>query len=37
MRQAVFSGKAFSKNQPVLTRIWHKEKVTKAIEQLQAC
>jgi tRNA modification GTPase len=37
MREAVFSGKVFGKNQPVLTRIWHQEKVGMAIGQLRAC
>jgi len=37
MREAVFSGKVFGKNQPMLTRIWHQEKVGMAIGQLRAC
>ena len=37
MRKAVFSGKVFGRNQPVLTRLWHQEKVSIAVAQLRAC
>ncbi len=37
IRQEVFSGKAVANNQPVLTKLWHQEKVAKAMEQLLLC